>query len=166
MGIDVLLRAWAESRPVGFRLVIVGDGVDRIRLAELARELGVADTVTFTGQVPDEELRDLYGTAWASVIPTVQLEGFGLVALESLASGTPVIASAVGGLCEFLAGGFRDLLVPPGDVAALSRALSRAAAGTGLPSSEECVALAAEFSWTRTAQRLLAEYRTPQEVAL
>jgi glycosyltransferase involved in cell wall biosynthesis len=163
MGIDVLLRALAESRS-GFLLVIVGDGVDRSRLKDLACELGVANTVTFTGQVSDEELRGLYARAWASVIPTVKLEGFGLVALESLASGTPLIASAVDALGEFLSVRFPELLVAPGDVAALSGALARAAAGTGLPASEQCVALAVEFSWTRTAERPLAEYRAPQRV--
>jgi glycosyltransferase involved in cell wall biosynthesis len=165
MGIDVLLRAWARAKPAGFRLIIVGDGVDRPRLQDVAHRLGVADTVTFTGQVSDDELRRLYATAWASVIPTTELEGFGLVALESLAAGTPVIASAVDGLQEFLAERLPQLLVPPADVVALARVLSRAASGTDLPTRERCMALAMEFSWTRTAQCLLEEYKHPQRLA-
>jgi glycosyltransferase involved in cell wall biosynthesis len=149
----------------GFRLVIVGDGVDRTRLEDLVHELGVANTVTFTGKVSDEDLPGLYARAWASVIPSVELEGFGLVALESLASGTPVIASAVEGLGEFLSARFPELLVPPSDVPARADALARAGAGDGLPTNEECMAFAAEFSWNQTAQRRPTIYQKRQGAA-
>jgi len=123
----------------------------------------VSPTRYFTGKVSDEDLPGLYARAWA-VIPSVKLEGFGLVTLESLAGGTPVVASAVGGPGEFLSARFPELF-PPSDVPALADGLARAAAGDGQLTNEECMAFAAEFSWNQTAQRLLTIYQKRQGAA-
>src|SRR5829696_8526986 len=99
------------------------------------------------------------------LFPLSSSRAFGLVALESLASGTPVIASAVGGLGEFFSARLLQLLVPPSDVPSVADALARAAAGDGLPTNEECMAFAAEFSWNQMAQRLLTIYQKRQGAA-
>ena len=159
MGIDVLLRAWAGGDVPG-RLVVVGDGQERNNLRELARTLGIADRVTFTGRVDDEELASLYARAWVSVVPTLELEGFGLVALESLAAGVPVIASDSGGLTEVLGAFSPQWLVPPGDVQALGASLRAALMGDpALPTSSACQAYAAGFTWDRAAERVAAVYQ-------
>jgi glycosyltransferase involved in cell wall biosynthesis len=105
-GLDLLLRAIAKAGDeLGpFRLVLPGRGPERAALVELAASLGLADRVDFPGYLPDEELPLLYAACDLTVVPTRALEGFGLATLESLACGTPVVATPVGGSVEILAG--------------------------------------------------------------
>ena len=84
------------------RLVLAGDGPDREKLENLARELKVADRVTFLGAVPQAQLRDHYGAADALVLSSSR-EGWANVLLESMACGTPVVASRVYGTPEVVA---------------------------------------------------------------
>ncbi len=90
-----------------------GRGSSRPALEEQARRLGLGESVRFLGRVSDGDLPDYYRAADVSVVPSRSLEGFGLVVLEALASGTPVIASDTGGLPEALAPLDPSLLVPP-----------------------------------------------------
>ena len=103
-GLDTLLRALAEVGPeLGpYRLVLPGSGSMRDELIELAASLGLSETVSFPGYIPDEDLPLLYAASDLSIVPTRTLEGFGLSTLESLASGTPVVATPVGGSVEIL----------------------------------------------------------------
>ena len=125
MGLESLLRAMALSGPDvhGARLVIGGDGSRRAALEALALELGVADRVTFLGYVRDEDLPRCYQAADLFALPTAALEGFGLVTVEALACGTPVLATPVGATPE--------LLVPL-DARLLTRDASAEAIGDGL----------------------------------
>jgi glycosyltransferase involved in cell wall biosynthesis len=92
-GIDVLLRALAGTR---VRAVIAGDGPRRAAWEALSRELGLGDRVTFTGDVPDSELRRLMHACAAFVLPSVtEAEAFGYVQLEAMAAGKPVISTDV-----------------------------------------------------------------------
>ena len=84
------------------RLLVAGTGPAAADLERRSRSLGIADRVRFLGHVPDAELPDLYRAADITVMPSRALEGFGLSTLESLASGTPVIATPVGGSVEIL----------------------------------------------------------------
>jgi glycosyltransferase involved in cell wall biosynthesis len=162
MGLDVLLRAWAEvvhrlDTPV--QLVLVGDGSERANLESLARSLGLADAVRFLGRVDDSVLADCYRAADVSVVPTVALEGFGLVVLESLACGTPVIGTSAGGLPEVLAPLSGDLVVASGDTEALAVRLADAADGRRpLPSPADCRSYAEAFDWPRVAERHVTLY--------
>lgn len=103
-GIDLLLRAIASVRDdlAPWRLLVAGNGPERATLEALSTELGLDDRVRFLGYVPDEELPALYAAGDLSVVPSRTLEGFGLSTLESLASGTPVLATSVGGSVEIL----------------------------------------------------------------
>ncbi len=132
MGLDVLLRAWQEliRTSEAAVLCIVGTGPEQEALKELGRELGLGDSLRFAGRVEEAELVCYYQAADVSVVPSVALEGFGLVVLESLATGTPVIASALGGLVETLNDLAPDLLVPAGDPHALAERLSDAKDGS------------------------------------
>lgn len=116
-GVDLLISAFAQVEGAGTlpHLLVLG-GDDRsgeaIReLRGLAAALGVADRVTFAGSVPHDELPAYYRLADVCVVPSFY-ESFGLVAVEALASGTPVVASRVGGLITTVRDGVTGYLVP------------------------------------------------------
>lgn len=105
MGHGLLLAAFARvrDRHPNAELYIVGDGPLRDQLETRAENLGVSQQTTFLGYVPDEDLPKVYASADIFVLPTTELEGFGLATLESLAAQTPVIGTPVGGTPELLA---------------------------------------------------------------
>lgn len=125
-GVDRLLRAFAQvSNASGdVTLRIAGQGPERARLESLARELGIEQRVAFLGWVDSPEIEKELSSAWALVAPSLWAEPLGLVALEAIFRGVPVIASAVGGFSETVEHGVSGLLVPNGDVSALAEALS------------------------------------------
>jgi D-inositol-3-phosphate glycosyltransferase len=168
---DVLLRAAAtlgERDPdLRRRLqVIVVGGPSGTGLAEpkhlqhLARGLGIADLVRFERPASPDRLADFYRAADVTVVPS-HSESFGLVALESQACGTPVVAAAVGGLPTAVADGVSGILVAghnPVDYAtAIERIVTAPARKPALAAAAR--AHAEEFSWRRTAEQLLATYR-------
>jgi D-inositol-3-phosphate glycosyltransferase len=114
-GADLLVRALPliES-PRQESLWIVGgderDDDERARLRALARECGVEDRVKFVSAVDRQQLPDLYRAAAVCVVPSAY-ESFGLVAVEAMASGTPVVATRVGGLASTISHGKTGLLV-------------------------------------------------------
>jgi phosphatidyl-myo-inositol dimannoside synthase len=103
-------------------LVLVGDGDDQPRLQQLAHELGVADHVRFVRGPSQEELFACYAHCDVFALPSAG-EGFGLVFLEAMAHGKPVIGGAQGGIPDVVEDGVTGLLVPPGEVETLGRAL-------------------------------------------
>jgi D-inositol-3-phosphate glycosyltransferase len=113
-GIDVLIRA-ASQLDGRFQLLVVGgDEKDAPRTGELqalARELGIAGKVVFADAVPHDELPRYYNAASVCIVPSYY-ESFGLVALEAMACGVPVIASRVGGLKETVQDGRTGYLIP------------------------------------------------------
>jgi glycosyltransferase involved in cell wall biosynthesis len=118
--LPVALAAIAEVE--GARLTLVGDGPERASLERRARELGLEDRVRFLGSLPrDEALRYLAG-ARAAVLSSAW-ENLPHAAVEALAVGTPVVSTSVGGVPEVVRDGENGLLVPAGDVAALSDAI-------------------------------------------
>lgn len=160
MGIDVLLRAWPgvlAEHPEA-RLVIVGTGSAEADLRRGATEGGLDGSVEFTGRIPDQELAARYTSAALTVVPTVALEGFGLIALESLAAGRAPVVTRCGGLPDAVRGLDPSLIVPPGDPAALAARISAAISGCR-PTPEQCRAHAETFSWDAAAQRHAALYR-------
>ncbi len=129
-GVAHLIEAIARLEPVGLRLEIVGDGPERPRLEALAQRLGVASRVAFRGKIPPDELQASYARAAVCVLPSVldargDTEGLGVVLLEAMNHGTPVIASRVGGIPDIVEDGVSGLLVPPGDAATLAAAVRR-----------------------------------------
>jgi phosphatidylinositol alpha-1,6-mannosyltransferase len=103
-------------------LVLVGDGEDRPRLEHLARESGVADRTRFLSGLTQEELFACYAHCDVFALPS-RGEGFGLVFLEAMAHGKPVIGGAHGGTPDVVEDGVTGVLVPHGDAALLSGAL-------------------------------------------
>jgi len=129
--IDVLLTALARPAARDIHLAVVGSGPELEFLQRLAGQLGVADRVRFLGQV--EELRkwQILRACDAYASSTMH-EGFGLVYLEAMASGLPVVTPNYGGQVDFLREGETGFLVPPGDADALAGALARLKADPAL----------------------------------
>jgi glycosyltransferase involved in cell wall biosynthesis len=124
-GVDVLLEALAIlRRSVDASLTLVGDGDAVPFYRAMAKSLGLEAVVTFAGQVGDRELPGYYTASDVLVLPsTTEAEGFGIVLLEAQASGTPVVASRVGGIPYALRQGATGLLSPPNDADALAGSL-------------------------------------------
>jgi phosphatidylinositol alpha-1,6-mannosyltransferase len=124
-GIDGVIAALPEvrSRIPDIRYVVVGDGDDRPRLEHLARAHAVDDIVHFAGRVPDRKLHAYLGGADLLVLPS-RKEGFGIVFLEAMAYGKPVIAGAHGGSPEVVVDGETGMLVRHGDQAGLVAAIT------------------------------------------
>jgi glycogen synthase len=101
-GATTLLEAIKLCHEAGFPFTaqLIGDGPERDQLRDRARALGIDGNVTFVGRLVDQSLRDAQERAWAVVIPTLCEEAMGLVAVEAMATGTPLIVSRNGGLVE------------------------------------------------------------------
>ena len=96
-GLDLALRALAKADESEFEFLIAGTGRHEETLRELAQELEISEQVRFLGYVPDDELPALYSSADVFILPS-KYEGFGLVVLEAVACGTPVIGADAGGI--------------------------------------------------------------------
>lgn len=122
-GVEVLLRA-ISALPPQIKAVIVGDGDLRPVYLARANRLGIRNRVVFTGRVSDDDLPDYYRMADVAVLPSVTMgEAFGLVLIEALACGIPVIASDLPGVRTVVNHPGDGLLVPPGDPGALAAAI-------------------------------------------
>ncbi|AWG98181.1 glycosyltransferase family 4 protein [Rhodococcus ruber] len=159
MGVHVLLRAWpgvVAAHPDA-RLVIVGTGTEEAALRAQAAESAVGDSVVFEGRTDDARLAHLYEQAAATVVPSVALEGFGLIALESLAAGRAPVVTDCGGLPDAVRGLDPSLIVPAGDAEALADRIAGALSGR-VPGRRGCRIHAETYSWDVAAQRHVALY--------
>ncbi|WP_188546580.1 glycosyltransferase family 4 protein [Rhodococcoides trifolii] len=154
MGIDVLINAWPEilrAEPDA-RLFIVGKGTYEDELRALVTRMSLDKSITFEGRVSDARLNELYRMATVTAIPSLALEGFGLIALESLASGRPPVVTDCGGLPDTVVALDPSLVVPIGDADALAARIVGVFNGIG-PTAKECRVHAETFAWDRIAAR-------------
>ena len=141
----------------GVRLVIVGRGAQREALETHARSRGVLDRVHFAGAIPNEELLDWYSAADMSVLAS-HSEGWANVLLESMACGTPVVASDVGGSAEVIGSSGAGVLMARRDVASLCQAVEQLWLN---PVDRGMVRRYAEqFSWEATTAAQLDIFRS------
>lgn len=149
-------------------LLIVGDGPLRAQLEAGSRKLSLTDCVTFTGWIKPAQVPVLMAESRAVLVPSVTArdgdrEGLGLVAVEALAAGTPVIAYDYGAIRDVVTPGVHGLLVPAGDIDALARALLAAAdAGSNaLPViDDDCRdGIRRRFAWPQVARGYRALYQ-------
>lgn len=128
MGLDGLVRALALVRKdLAVHLVIGGEGRLRSELEALVNTLGLRDIVRFAGLIPEADLPRYYQAADCFVLPTRALEGFGLVTVEALACGTPVLGTPVGATPEILWPLAPELLTDDASLEALARGIVRVA---------------------------------------
>jgi glycosyltransferase involved in cell wall biosynthesis len=163
MGLENFVTAAAHVRrqtpdPL---FLIAGTGPLMGEIGARIRAAGLQDTVRLLGPLPEDRLRLAYRAADLTVVPTVSLEGFGMVVPESLAAGTPVLVTPVGGLPEAVAGLSADLVVPGTAPTALADAVVQFQQGAlRLPSEDDCRAYARErYDWPVVAARTAAVYR-------
>lgn len=166
MGLETLLDAFARVvADTDAHLYVGGDGPLRDQLRARAERLGIDSAVTFLGYVPEDDLASLYAGADAFVLPTLELEGFGLATLEALSAGTPVIGTRAGATPEILADLERreaipkPLLVEPGDADALTDRLAAwarlpAPALAGAGSACRSYVIDEGYTWERVTDRL------------
>jgi glycosyltransferase involved in cell wall biosynthesis len=155
-GCAILIRAMAAiepaRRPTPF--TVMGDGSERRALETLAAELSL--DVRFAGPVGPDAVADAMRSSALVVVPSVYREPFGLVALEAMAAGAIVVASATGGLTEIVEDGRNGIAVPPGDVGALTAALERGMSIANDPIEGTRVRRAARGTAERHDVRLIA----------
>jgi len=120
-GVSTLIDA-LPSVGAPYAVDIVGDGPDRAALEDRARNLRVADRITWHGSLARSDLPPLYQRAALLVVPSID-EGLGLVAVEGQMCATPVIAANSGGLGDIVRNGQTGVLVPPLDPSALAQAI-------------------------------------------
>lgn len=162
MGLDTLIEAAALLRPQmpDLFVAIAGRGKIEAELRKLISERGLDDTVRLTGFMPDESLPYAYRAADISIVPSTALEGFGLTTIESLASGTPVLVTPVGGLPEIVRDLSARLILDGAAPEQLSAGLGAALSGAReLPAPEICRSyVESRFSWPIIADKVRAVY--------
>lgn len=173
-GVDTLIRALAQMRTQGvtdqyphYLAVIGGDpnarpedmNSEMARLQDLSKKLGLEDLVVFLGKRAQSSLPYYYSAAEVVVMPS-HYESFGMVALEAMACGTPVVASQVGGLAFLIQDGVTGYVVPGGDSVAMSERLTQLLSQPELAErlGRQAAAYARDYSWENITARMLEQY--------
>jgi len=173
-GIDTLLRAIklvkeTPDAPENVHLLIIGGDLDHIeagqnseinKLKRLTGTLGIKDMVTFLGAQRQDQLPYFYAAADMCILPS-RYESFGMVALEAMACGTPVIASKVGGLASLIQNEMSGLLIPEEDEVSLAEKILLLLTNTSFKDTlgSEARNRALEFSWPVVTQQVLSLYQ-------
>jgi len=170
-GVPVLIDAFnLAQKSISHKLVIVGDGPERLAIENRIRQLGLGSRVKVTGWVSVPDKDEYYRRCSFFVLPAVydkhgDTEGLGVVMLEAMAFAKPVIASEVGGITDVVTDGVNGMLVPAGDVPALARALVTMATDERMRrqmGANAKITVDEKFNWdkiTRRLVRLYEEYR-------
>lgn len=157
-GVDVLLSALPLLEWSSWRCLIAGDGPLRSELEALAARLEISEKVSWMGEVPPDRISELFNQGDVAVVPS-RLDAQGQVAIESLACGTPVVVSAVGGLASVPTADCGEA-VPSDDPAALATAIERWLFRRGDPSvTRAAVDRAATFSLETTSRQSMDRLR-------
>jgi phosphatidylinositol alpha-mannosyltransferase len=161
-GLDVLIRGFLRLRATvrRARLCVVGEGPERERCQEMV-PASIRPDVLFVGRVTGAELPRYHASADVFVSPATGGESFGIVLLEAMAAGLPVIASDIPGYRTVLADGRQGLLVRPGDGIALSEAIETLTANPTLRAAmaAEGRATARDYDWPVVGARIAELYR-------
>ena len=158
MGLDKLIDALATIKTIAPQvwMAIAGKGPLQAALDQQVVALGIEDKVKFLGFLPDDQLPLAYQAADLTVMPSQSLEGFGLTLLESLASGTPVMCTPVGGMPEVIASFSPNLIAHSKETKAICDLLAAIVTGEiTLPARADCRQYAADnFDWHKIAQQV------------
>lgn len=152
--LDKILKEYPD---LNIHYLIIGKGNQESELKQLTAQLGLTEKVIFLGQVNNSDLYSYYKMSDLFVLPSSD-EGFGIVYLESLLSGTPIIACKGQGPEDFIIDGKNGFLVPPKDVSALSDAIKKALDKQWKP--ELLTQNLDNYSWAVIAQQIFEEYNS------
>lgn len=167
-GINILIKALKliHIENSSFQLFIVGEGPEQKTLENLSSDLNITSSVRFLGNLPRNELRIYYQKASVFVLPSIlyknQTEGLGVVLLEAMASGVPVIGSNIGGIPDIIEDGENGLLVPPGEPQALANAIIRIIEDPDLADQFREAGLKTvheRFSWEKISDQFIEIYQ-------
>lgn len=164
MGLENLITAMTQvrSKYPDILLYIAGKGALAETLQTQIEELDLTNNVKLLGYVPDEHLPLCYRAANFSVVPTVALEGFGLIVIESLAAGTPVLGTPIGGIPEILRPFSEDLVFEGCNPNLLAEGIIEALSGDRiLPNNQACLNYVTEnYHWHKIAQQIKLVYQS------
>jgi glycosyltransferase involved in cell wall biosynthesis len=164
MGLENLVTAMSQVRQhyPDIMLYIAGKGALAETLQQQIEDLKLQENVSLLGYVADNDLPLCYRAANFSVIPTLALEGFGLIAIESLAAGTPVLGTPIGGIPEILRPLSQDLVFADCSSPKLAQGIVEALNGQRkLPSSEACLKYVQKnYTWEKVARQINSVYET------
>jgi glycosyltransferase involved in cell wall biosynthesis len=162
MGLEILLEAFSKivRKHADAILILGGIGPLHEELSAKVKSYGLSKRVRMVGFIPDQDLAAAYQAADLSIVPSQSLEGFGLTALESLACGTPVLVTPVGGLPELVDGLARELILPDKNSPSIAARLDSFLSGDlTLPLAGECRQyVKANFAWQAAARQVRALY--------
>lgn len=168
-GLDVAIRGFLRLRAVipRVRLCVVGDGPERARCQQMVPP-SLRPDVLFVGSVSQRELPRYHASADLFVAPAVGGESFGIVLLEAMAAGLPVVASAIPGYRTVMKDGRQGRMVPPGDAFALAEAAATLLENARLRGAmaAEARRTADEYDWSVVGRRVLELYRAARAAAL
>ena len=157
-GVDILLKAASKFQLPASSFQIIGDGDLKPQYMKQAKELGIADKVNFLGKVSDEKLPEIYRQADLLILPSINKnEAFGLVLLEAMACGVPVIASDLPGVRTVFENGRQGLLCNPGDISDLKNKIEEILSDENKRKqmSQEARKLAKEkYNWKKIGKKL------------
>lgn len=161
--VSVLLRAFSQVHDefAQARLLVVGDGPLRHTLEHEAQQLGISACTDFYGFRPPEKLSSIFARADLLVLPS-RREGFGVVLIEAMASGRPVIGTRVGGIIDVIDDHRNGLLVPPDEVQPLAEAMSAVLRNNQLRLQYGRTArdkITQQFSWQKITSQLISVYQ-------
>lgn len=163
MGLENLVTAMIQVRDryPDILLYIAGKGALADTLQTQITELELNNNVKLLGYIPDEQLPLCYRAANFSVVPTVALEGFGLIVVESLAAGTPVLGTPIGGIPEILRPFSEDLVFDGCNPKQLAQGIIEALSGDRiLPNSQACLDyVEANYNWQEIAKKIKLVYQ-------
>ena len=160
-GLEYLIRAvpYVLERIPKTKFILVGDGSIRSEIEQLIEKLGISESVQLAGYVPRKDLLSYYQKADVFVMPSLN-EPQGIVALEAMACGLPVVACNVGGIPEMVQDSENGLLVTPGNVSALSDAIITLLTNKQLIRnySKNARQTAENFSWENNIEKMIELY--------
>lgn len=167
MGIENLILAIDTVRKTypDVLLLIAGKGNLSASLQAQIADIGLTENVRLLGFVPDEQLALAYRAVDFSVVPTVALEGFGLIVVESLAAGTPVLGTPVGGIPEILRPFSQDLVFEGSATEQIAQGIIEVLSSQRkLPSSQDCQAyVQAHYDWSVVGKKIKSVYKSALE---
>ena len=162
MGLENLISAIALVRQQypDVLLLIAGKGAISDALRSQIHELQLEDHVKLLGFVSDQDLAIAYRAAELTIVPTVSLEGFGLIVIESLAAGTPVLGTPIGGIPEILRPLNSDLILESSETKHLAQGMIEALSGQRqMPSAAACQAYVKQnYDWQAIALQMKSVY--------